>query len=245
MAIESKRGCGYRKVNGIYLVGGKLSAPCDRLPFKLEICPCCGAGIKFSRGFTWIEPAKLFGGNHAKEECTCVGRCPVCMPEDLFEPRSMNGFETAETYPPEYNAGLLWIGEKFYSPESFNEEASEMGISRRINTIPHDFELGKTWIFFAHKKAIKNDDDTFTPAIISAFRPNKIEKIVLQSEYDEWKKVKTLIEKMDEADQEKYIENYVENSGSKSFMQMERDTKRGITLIPVPDDDKDHNPKAN
>ena len=27
-------------------------------------------------------------------------------------------------------------------------EAREQGISRRINSIPHDFVLGKTWIFF-------------------------------------------------------------------------------------------------
>lgn len=30
MACEPKRGCGYRKVGGIYLVGGGIGVPCDR-----------------------------------------------------------------------------------------------------------------------------------------------------------------------------------------------------------------------
>lgn len=33
MAQESKRGCGYRKVGGTYLVGNYISVPCDRLPY--------------------------------------------------------------------------------------------------------------------------------------------------------------------------------------------------------------------
>ena len=34
MAIEGKRGCGYRKVNALYLCGGCLDTPCDRLPLE-------------------------------------------------------------------------------------------------------------------------------------------------------------------------------------------------------------------
>lgn len=33
MASETKRGCGYRKVGGMYLVGDYIRVPCDRLPF--------------------------------------------------------------------------------------------------------------------------------------------------------------------------------------------------------------------
>ena len=31
MASEPKRGCGYRKIGGTYLVGGGIGIPCDRL----------------------------------------------------------------------------------------------------------------------------------------------------------------------------------------------------------------------
>ena len=63
MSIEAKRGCGYRKVGGIYLVGDGLSAVCDRLPYPLEVCRVCGAGIKPSRGIQWLDGKEFFGGN--------------------------------------------------------------------------------------------------------------------------------------------------------------------------------------
>lgn len=39
MAVETKRGCGYRKIGGLYLVAGNLSEPCDRLPWPLHVYP--------------------------------------------------------------------------------------------------------------------------------------------------------------------------------------------------------------
>jgi len=59
MAQESKRGCGYRKVGGLYLVGDGIFVPCDRLPYLLETCPVCGHGIHFTRSMTEINPLKL------------------------------------------------------------------------------------------------------------------------------------------------------------------------------------------
>lgn len=55
--IEARRGCGYKKPGGTYLIGGKNPAPCCKLPFPIT---CCGH-IKFSRGFTWIN-SDLFEG---------------------------------------------------------------------------------------------------------------------------------------------------------------------------------------
>lgn len=59
MAVEAKRGCGYRKIGGTYLVGGGIGVPCDRLPLALDVCLCCGQGIKQALGFTWVDVAKL------------------------------------------------------------------------------------------------------------------------------------------------------------------------------------------
>ncbi len=131
MAVEGRRGCGYRKAGGLYLIGEGLSRPCAKLPALCEMCPVCGEGVKFSRSWRWIDPYGLFGGN-----CGIVPRpaCTVCP----FELRQ---------------AGLLWVGEKFYSPESFVEEAVNMGVCKRIPAVPRGFKLGETWVLLAHKKA--------------------------------------------------------------------------------------------
>jgi len=78
MAIEPKRLCQYRKVNGLYLCGEYISAECDRMPFPLTTCPVCGGGVKVSRGFTRIIPGQLFG-NH--QDCQDLHRpCFLCDP---------------------------------------------------------------------------------------------------------------------------------------------------------------------
>ncbi len=62
---ESKRGCGYRKQGGLYLMAGGPSAECGKLPLELTVCPCCGAGIKPARGWTWVNAEALF----ASKQC--------------------------------------------------------------------------------------------------------------------------------------------------------------------------------
>ena len=113
---EPARGCGFRKKGGIYLVSDGLAAPCGRLPIPLDVCPCCGAGIKPTRGWTWIQPRMII---EKTEPPACSGdyctECPV-------------GGDIPE------RAGLLWIGEKFYATvEQFEIEAARLGVSRRIH----------------------------------------------------------------------------------------------------------------
>jgi len=183
MAIEQARGCGYRKVNGLYLVGGGALAHCDRLPFKLEICPVCGSGIKFSRGFTWLNWLK-YAGNHVNDdghggtECLCSRFCPVCNPDQWVQP-----------------SGLLWIGDKFYTTEEYIKESIQMGISRRLPTPqgdiprgPKGLKLGKTVILCAHIKACGEGIDPETgktvplPGIFFTFIPDRLEYLIWQSE---------------------------------------------------------------
>lgn len=159
---DEKRGCGYRKPAGVYLVSDGMATTCNRLPIPLNICPCCGAGVKFSRGFTWIQPKKLF-----PELSPCMG-CPGC-------------FYT----PSKEIAGLLWVGEKFYSPHSFLTESAAQGVSRRLSTVPHSFEVGKTWVYFAHKHAVTLEDGTTGPGIFAAFCPTRIEYVVTGKETED------------------------------------------------------------
>ncbi len=187
MSVEAIRGCGYRKVGGLYLCGGGHGMDCDRLPYELKVCPTCGAGVKFSRGFTWLDWAKYAGNHHS--DCDCMNLpgwksyCPVCFPS---------------THPQPY--GLLWVGESFYTPEAFIKEALEMGVSRRIAAIPKNLKLGETWVLFAHKKAFegvsvtgKKDtgfvEEDRRSAVFYAFRPQRLELLLWKSEFTHEKAV--------------------------------------------------------
>lgn len=131
---EGKRGCGYRKGGGIYLVSDGISSPCGKLPIKLDVCPCCSQGIKPSRGWTWVDADKLAGGKGCHLGVIECEFCPL-------------GGEMGR-------AGLLWIGEKFYpTPGAFTAEAMKQGISRRLSQVPKDFKVGDTWVLVAHRKA--------------------------------------------------------------------------------------------
>jgi hypothetical protein len=212
MACEAKRGCGYRKVNGIYLVGGGIGVPCDRLPFHLDVCRTCGQGIKQSRGFTWVNVEHLFGGPHyvgtlpfpmKLEPCDEAKTCPLC-----GRPQEMG------------RAGLLWIGEQFYkTPQDFIREGIELGFSRRIRTVPRGFQPGETYVLLAHPKACTVEEplselfpnETVTrqkPGIFYVWLPQRIEKILLESQRDS--------------------------------EEIEDLRKRGITPVFVPDEDLDH-----
>lgn len=205
-SVEGARGCGYRKPGGIYLVGGSLSEPCPRLPLAVETCPTCGAGVKPARGFTWIDPRVMFP---AEEHGSVAhnARCPL----------GLDMLATAQPAPdPRHRcgerAGLLWIGEAFYpTPESFVEEAARMGVSRRIAHVPKDFEVGVTWVFMGHRKAIRDgyvDPETearypdlaavmdaglpgdaveqaWRAGVVTLFRPTAIEYVVRPEEEDD------------------------------------------------------------
>ncbi len=206
--IEEMRGCGYRKVGGLYLVGEGFALSCDRLPYNLEVCPVCGHGIKFSLGFTWIKPEPLFG-QHKDCTDTLKNTCPLCNPKIVGE-----------------RAGLMWVGEEFYTPDSFIREAKKLGVSKRINAIPKGFEVGKTWVYLAHRKAgtkiitenggLLNSEiqkKVPCPAIFLAFAPTRIEKLIWESEATE-----------------------------ENLKELRR---RGITPVIVHDGDPDHNPKRS
>ena len=179
MAVEQMRGCGYRKVGGLYLCGGGQGMDCDRLPYELEICPVCGAGVKFTRGWTWLDWEKYAGGHSGGEllaasDCKCAVVCPVCSPRIQPQPY-----------------GLLWVGEANYTPLSFIQEALTMGVSRRIAAVPKNLKLGETWVLFAHKHVVRKivpDEETgepvdiHVPGVFYAFRPQSLELLVWQSE---------------------------------------------------------------
>ena len=221
MAVEQARGCGYRKVGGIYLVTLGEGHPCGRMPIHIKECECCGhVPVKKSRGWQWIlwswmdKVAKqcqfeslIPVGRPWGNAIECEGRCPMRPPV------------------PDGKLGLLWIGEKHYkNPQLWLEEAAKMGVSRKISAIPKDFKIGETWVAAAHKYGaselkfyeegavdMQSPFIQYVPGIVQLFLPTAIELIVTPS--------------MKEED---WVQKMVE--------------KQGVTLVEVPEDDPDHMP---
>lgn len=169
MAVEAIRGCGYRKVGGMYLVGGILNAPCDRLPIPLECCPVCGQGIKVGRGVTKINPHKLWGSHSDCKDA--IRPCLVCD-------------------APNKVAYIMGVGERYYkTPQDFINEGEALGVCKRIAAIPKDLRIDKTVVYLAHPKAcIKNGSGRtkkgqgkmleYQLGVFCAFIPHKIEQLV-------------------------------------------------------------------
>ncbi len=164
--IEASRGCGYRKVGGLYICGGGKPRHCDRLPYPLDLCPVCGSGIKFTRGWTWLDWDKYAGDHSVLTDGCKEGQCPVCHP-----------FQQSQPY------GLLWVGESSYTTESFSREGEVMGVSRRIPAVPKGLKLGRTVVLLAHKSAVGVDE----PGIFEAFIPETLELLIWESEATEEK----------------------------------------------------------
>lgn len=195
---EPKRGCGFRKQGGLYLIAGIPEAECGKLPLKLEVCPCCGQGIKPARAWTWVDAEQLFSAVQcrladAQGDCSC----PLSAYNLVNHPRM----------------GLLWIGGAHYKmPADFLAEGMAQGLSRRITAIPRDFVLGETYVLLAHRKAITRycahptierrgnilteeqvascPDCNGTgyinlPGIFGCFRPTRIEYIVHDNDTEE------------------------------------------------------------
>lgn len=189
MAVEARRGCGYRRVGGLYLVSEGQGRPCCRFPIELHVCPTCSAGIKASRGWTWLDIAPF-----TRSPCKVAAACPLESPSG--------------------RVGLLWVGEVHYpTPAHFDLEAAALGISRRISKVPRGFVLGETFVALAHRKAIQAGEG-FRSGIFRLFRPTRLELIVKQSAFED-------------------------------TVAMDKLRMRGITPVPVPDDDPDHRVSVN
>jgi len=201
--FDSERGCGWRKGGGLYLVGGEFWDACGKLPLRLEVCPCCGSGVRLTRGLSRINPSRLF----ADAECSTPKKCRRC--------------NLATEALPDL-AYLMGVGAKFYpSRADFMREAIEQGISKRIAQIPRDFKIGETQVFLAHPKVfmdlvdeeaedtpleVDEDDEqqplvldgeskttgrqkaVYRPGVFCVFTPQRIEYVVKGDETDDFLK---------------------------------------------------------
>lgn len=179
---EARRGCGFRKIGGKYLIGGRDGINCFRFPLPLDVCPTCHSGIKVTRGWTWVRPEALFAGSG----CAGINVCARCPLQDLSVLADAKG-----------RCGLLWVGEKFYAtPEAFMAEVREQGISRRVPTVPKGAKPGVTWVLLAHRKAVPTMIDHGTivhrPGVFMAFRLTAIEACISEMDAADDQKVARL-----------------------------------------------------
>ena len=175
---EPKRGCGFRKLGGIYLVsdpGAQL--PCHVMPYPLLPCECCGLTVPFSRGYGWVRP-RYFTADCKNTDCPAHRQCVFTMPNRIDCPACdatgkvfsadlatvaadlgiEDDFESAVcrtcggTGNMVGKVGLMWVGREFYPKGSdFVNEAVSLGVSKRIPTVPRNLVLGKTWVMLARK----------------------------------------------------------------------------------------------
>ncbi|MHA1286205.1 MAG: hypothetical protein ACTSPB_02255 [Candidatus Thorarchaeota archaeon] len=177
------RKCGHRKIGKLYLVGEGIGIPCDRLPFEIKPCECCGYTPQFFRGFSWLH--KNYLGEH--EPCSCIPICPICHPDTISEEK-LN----------EDKFMLMWVGKKFYTTTDFVKEAQEMGVCKAIPSIPKGLVLGKTWVLLAHpecqfydagffnnRNGLAKSTPRIAPGIFYCFTPQRIEMLVLKSKATE------------------------------------------------------------
>jgi len=215
MAIEAKRFCGWRKVNALYLCGEYIPVPCDRMPVEIGACKVCGQGLHCTRSMTEIDPLRLWG---IHQPCKDRPTCFMCYP-----PSSST----------DYSHYVMFVGKKYYSTESFLDEATKMGISKRIPFVPKKLVLGTSVVYLAHPEAVEvRESPALQEAlaiiagppeqtkllevetvkrvmgIFAAFRPQRVEMLVWEHELTDKKR--------------------------------EELEKRGITPIPVPAGDLDH-----
>jgi len=186
MASEAKRGCGFRKIGGLYLTSEGMWVGCDRLPYELRSCKVCGAGIHLSRAMTEINPLELFGKHDRPSVNLPAETTTEVICQDSFRPCKM----CDPTSDPAY---IMLIGKKHYpTPEDYVREAMTLGVSKRIAQIPKKLKLGQTVIYLAHPDGIteeveeacdKHGKPLLVPrmvkvgrlAIIGAFTPQRIE----------------------------------------------------------------------
>lgn len=261
MAVEAKRGCGYRRVGGLYVVGGGLSAPCDRIPYPLDRCKTCGAGVKFTRGHTWLQP-DFFTPHESRQGCSCThgsmgGPCSVCghshpiaepcaswMPETgCRDESSCPVCRNREDFGPHL---LLWIGRGHYSPDAYLKESRELGVSRRLSAMPKGLVIGETWVLLAHLDAVQ-------PKMPEACSRCGASEHQHGPEQDQLRWNSSAPERpvCGEFDPPKptpgifcaFVPHAVElilKQSDATPERIEKEAKRGVTVVTVPDDDPDH-----
>lgn len=184
--VRGERGCGTRNTRGYYLCGGEgLQVKCHRLPLPIPICEACERPLIVPiRGIQMIEPTKIW---------------TVC--PEIHNPGYLCHALTCPICEPPEKAYVVWVGESYYeTPDSFLNEAQEMGISRKIHAVPEGLEVGD-WIYLGFRKYIptgeykRDGTEIKEPGIFHAYQVHTIEKLLTEKQQKDQYYVKTLLDR--------------------------------------------------
>ena len=76
-------------------------------------------------------------------------------------------------------AGLLWIGQRNYTPLEFVLEAAERGVSRKLPAIARGLSFDN-YVYLAHKRAIapQNGTSEYSQGIFACFKPTHFDLVI-------------------------------------------------------------------
>lgn len=189
---RSSRGCGVRDEKGFYIMCGGVPLGCHRLPLDVPICPECGQyRIPFKiRGVAKFNPRKVFGccekvafvpvfdkTNPIKYDYGFQGHFPSC---------ELDGMRCPVCVPPTVG-WYMSVGEDNYSTKSFMEEASLMGISKKVRSIPEDMKPGDI-LYLGFRKAVfdchagEDGEGEWIPQVFCAAPITGFEKLVTRAQ---------------------------------------------------------------
>lgn len=106
-----KRGCGWPKEGGFYVMGGGKPLVCFALPVTLVPCECCNQMPKFARCPTPVTAEYIKNLFYGKDGEFCGPTCHACVSGKRY--------------------WISWVGSD-YTTETFCREVNVQGMSRRI-----------------------------------------------------------------------------------------------------------------
>jgi hypothetical protein len=192
LSREHKRIDGWRTPDktgvGIYLVGPLYREVCERLPYPLGLCNSCSGDIGPHGNWGFINPVHVL-----TNPPNCVGydvagyhdhdHCLMCSPAQVLENEEVK------------RAMLIWVGGRAYTdPLVFIGEAFHLGVGRRVSNLPEWFQLGRTWAFLAHMRAVMTEESipkeklksrakkttvkVYRKGIMACFKPKGVDLVV-------------------------------------------------------------------
>lgn len=220
MAVEKRRGCGFRVVHGLYITSGPLSFTCDRLPIPTNLCKCCGNFVREFQGVQSFKPLELLGNHGVCEMCEKFPRDGIheCSHTNCTDPLTCMACFPRPA-PEETKDFMMWVGRSYYTKDTFTAEAALLGVSKRIasNGVPIGMVPNQSWIFLAMRN-IMDDDIVMVDGqkkrahgIFMVFRIQKLEYLIWESEATD-----------------EYVEHLED---------------LGLSPVIIPDGDEDHTPK--
>lgn len=167
--IPVKRGCGVRVEGGIYIV---TTAEIEELTDYMDISDANIEGklVIFPKPYPTLVHLKPFRGYRGFDKKRFFNDLQIEKHKLLGpRPRLKNCYYAK---PKESRSWLHWIGNQYYSIESFIEEARFVGVSRRVPAkVLKKMKWGNTIFLASKEKGLKN------PVIFGYFRLEKLQGI--------------------------------------------------------------------